>query len=105
MNLRLEAKAAGVVSDSRLLFYDLFPLESHLQIKGLADLFLDTAPFNAHSTAVDALWAKVPLVTLPLDTMASRVAYSLLDATFDEADGVVQSMKGYEDTAAAFMGP
>jgi predicted O-linked N-acetylglucosamine transferase (SPINDLY family) len=46
-------------------------------IKGLADVFLDTPEFNAHTTATDALWAGVPIVSLPGENMAQRVAGSL----------------------------
>jgi predicted O-linked N-acetylglucosamine transferase (SPINDLY family) len=54
--------------------------EDHLARLRLADLFLDTLYYNAHTTAADALWAGVPVLTCPGATFASRVAGSLLDA-------------------------
>lgn len=53
---------------------------SHLARHGAADLFLDTLPYNAHTTATDALWAGLPVLTCPRETFASRVAGSLLHA-------------------------
>ncbi len=54
--------------------------EDHLARYRLADLFLDTLPYNAHTTASDALWAGVPVVTCVGSTFAGRVAASLLNA-------------------------
>jgi predicted O-linked N-acetylglucosamine transferase (SPINDLY family) len=56
------------------------PLPEHLARHQLADLFLDTLPYNAHTTASDALWAGVPVLTCLGETFASRVAASLLNA-------------------------
>ncbi len=79
-NLRSEAEKRGVDA-GRLVFADrVDDIEDHLKRVGLADLFLDTNPYNAHTTAMDALWAGVPIVTLPGSTMASRVAGSLLSS-------------------------
>jgi predicted O-linked N-acetylglucosamine transferase (SPINDLY family) len=55
-------------------------LADHLARHRLADLFLDTFHYNAHTTASDALWAGLPVVTCPGDSFASRVAASLLSA-------------------------
>jgi protein O-GlcNAc transferase len=55
-------------------------LDRHLARHRVADLFLDTLPYNAHTTASDALWAGLPLVTRQGETFASRVAASLLKA-------------------------
>ena len=52
---------------------------------GLADLFLDTRPYNAHSSASDALWAGVPVLTQPGDTFAGRVGAFLLGGTAGSA--------------------
>jgi predicted O-linked N-acetylglucosamine transferase (SPINDLY family) len=54
------------------------PLPEHLARHRLADLFLDTLPYNAHTTASDSLWAGCPVLTLAGETFASRVAGSLL---------------------------
>ncbi len=75
-NLKLESEAEGV-DFSRIVISDMFPREQEFLIKGLADLFLDTPEFNAHTTATDALWAGVPIVSLPGVNLAQRVAGSL----------------------------
>jgi protein O-GlcNAc transferase len=79
-NLRREAGHRGVSPD-RLVFASRVSLEAeHLARLRQADLFLDTAPYNAHATASDALWAGVPLVTCIGSSFAGRVAESLLKA-------------------------
>jgi predicted O-linked N-acetylglucosamine transferase (SPINDLY family) len=79
-NLRREAAAREVDAD-RLVFAPKLPsLADHLARQRLADLFLDTLPYNAHSTAGDALWAGLPVLTCAGQTYASRVAGSLLTA-------------------------
>jgi protein O-GlcNAc transferase len=75
-NLKAETEAEGV-DFSRIIISDMFPREREFLIKGLADVFLDTPEFNAHTTATDALWAGVPIVSLPGVNMAQRVAGSL----------------------------
>ena len=78
-NLRSEAIRHGVDA-RRLVFGANLPQAAHLARLQLADLMLDTAPFNAHTTASDALWAGVPIVTCPGETFPSRVAGSILHA-------------------------
>jgi predicted O-linked N-acetylglucosamine transferase (SPINDLY family) len=78
-NLRKEAQSLGVAG-YRLFFAPRMPLSEHLARHRAADLFLDTAPCNAHTTASDALWAGLPLLTCAGDTFAGRVAASLLRA-------------------------
>ena len=79
-NLRKEAAAAGV-DPARLIFADRVPSPSeHLARHRLADLFLDTLPYNAHTTASDALWTGLPVLTQLGETFAGRVAASLLSA-------------------------
>jgi len=78
-NLRQAALAHGVDAE-RLIFAPRVPMEQHLARHRCADLFLDTLPYNAHTTASDALWAGLPLLTCSGDTFASRVAGSLLQA-------------------------
>ncbi len=79
-NLRREAAARGV-EPARLIFAPKVDrLEDHLARHRLADLFLDTLPYNAHATASDALWAGLPLVTCTGKSFAGRVATSLLRA-------------------------
>ena len=79
INLRKEAESRGVSPD-RLCFADRIPLPDHLARHRVADLFLDTFQCNAHTTASDALWAGLPIVTCAGATFASRVAASLLNA-------------------------
>ena len=79
-NLRGEAEKRGV-SPERLIFAPrVASNEDHLARLRLGDLFLDTLYYNAHTTACDALWAGLPLITHPGETFASRVAGSLLTA-------------------------
>jgi predicted O-linked N-acetylglucosamine transferase (SPINDLY family) len=78
-NLRKEAAARGVDS-ARLVFARRLALDEHLARHRLADLFLDTLPYNAHTTASDALWAGLPVLTCLGRSFAGRVAASLLKA-------------------------
>jgi predicted O-linked N-acetylglucosamine transferase (SPINDLY family) len=78
-NLKLEAMRTGV-DPERVIFAKRLPLPEHLARIRLADLFLDTLPYNAHTTASDALWAGLPVLTLMGQSFASRVAGSLLNA-------------------------
>jgi len=77
--LRREAAARGV-DPARLVFAARLEPEEHLARHRLADLFLDTLPYNAHTTGSDALWAGLPLLTCRGTSFAGRVATSLLDA-------------------------
>jgi predicted O-linked N-acetylglucosamine transferase (SPINDLY family) len=78
-NLRAEAAARGVES-TRLIFAQRTDPAAHLARHRLADLFLDTLPYNAHTTASDALWAGLPVLTCRGNAFAGRVAASLLHA-------------------------
>jgi predicted O-linked N-acetylglucosamine transferase (SPINDLY family) len=78
-NLKKEAEKQGIASD-RLVFAERVPLAEHLARHRQADLFLDTFPYNAHTTTSDALWAGLPVLTLMGSSFASRVAASLLNA-------------------------
>lgn len=79
-NLRKEANARGIDAN-RLIFAQRVPLvEDYLARNRVADLFIDTLPYNAHSTASDALWAGLPVLTCMGESFASRVAASLLKA-------------------------
>lgn len=77
--LRREAGSRGV-DERRVVFADRVPYEQHLSRQGLADLFLDTLPFNAGSTASDALRGGLPLLTCAGEAFAARMAGSLLRA-------------------------
>ncbi|QWD94694.1 tetratricopeptide repeat protein [Polynucleobacter sp. MG-Unter2-18] len=78
-NLKKEAEKQGIAAD-RLVFAERLPLPEHLARHRQADLFLDTFPYNAHTTTSDALWAGLPVLTLIGRSFASRVAASLLKA-------------------------
>ena len=78
-NLRKEAVDWGV-NNERLIFAKRMPLDDHLARHRVADLFLDTLPCNAHTTASDALWAGLPVLTCIGEAFAGRVAASLLNA-------------------------
>jgi predicted O-linked N-acetylglucosamine transferase (SPINDLY family) len=78
-NLRREAQARGISAD-RLVFASRVPMDQHLARQRMADLFLDTLPYNAHTTASDALWVGLPVLTCSGQSFASRVAASLLHA-------------------------
>jgi protein O-GlcNAc transferase len=78
-NLRAEAENRGIDSD-RLIFAKRIPVAEHLARHRVADLFLDTLPYNAHTTASEALWCGLPVLTRIGDAFAARVAASLLNA-------------------------
>jgi protein O-GlcNAc transferase len=96
-NLRREAEQRGIAPD-RLIFAARAKTEDHLARHRLADLFLDTYYCNAHTTASDALWAGLPLLTCAGATFASRVAGSLLHAVGLE-ELVTHSLEEYEALA------
>lgn len=96
-NLRREAEAAGVDAD-RLVFAEGKPKPRHLARLRLADLFLDTRYYNAHTTASDALWAGVPVLTSPGRGFPARVAASLLGA-IDLPELIMPDLACYEREA------
>jgi protein O-GlcNAc transferase len=96
-NLRMEAKAKGVDSE-RLVFAKRLPIAEHLARHRVADLFLDTLPYNAHTTASDALWSGLPVLTQIGETFAGRVAASLLVA-IGLPELITSTPQAYEDLA------
>jgi predicted O-linked N-acetylglucosamine transferase (SPINDLY family) len=96
-NLRREAEKRGV-SAERLIFAPQMALADHLARHRCADLFLDTLPYNAHTTASDALWTGVPVLTCLGTTFAGRVAGSLLRAV-DLDELITHSLEEYEAMA------
>jgi predicted O-linked N-acetylglucosamine transferase (SPINDLY family) len=96
-NLRKEAARRGI-SPERLIFAERKPPTEHLARHRLADLFLDTFPYNAHTTASDALWAGLPVLTCMGESFASRVAASLLNA-IHLPELVVTTQEAYEALA------
>jgi protein O-GlcNAc transferase len=79
-NLKKYANLHGI-NPSRIIFAKQMPLAEHLARHKLVDLFLDTLPYNAHTTASDSLWAGAPVLTQIGHSFASRVAASLNFAT------------------------
>lgn len=97
-NLRREASSAGIAAE-RLIFAPRLSLPEHLARHRLADLFLDTLPYNAHTTCSDALWMGLPVLTRKGRTFASRVAASLLTAVGLE-EMAASSLADYEALAS-----
>lgn len=98
-NLLRYAHQAGI-SPQRILFAPRVPIQAHLARHTCADLFLDTLPYNAHTTASDALWMGVPLLTCTGDTFSSRVATSLLK-TMDIPYLITNDLASYAERAIA----
>jgi len=96
-NLRKEAHRRGI-DPGRLVFAQRVPLADHLARHRAADLFLDTAPYNAHTTARAALWCGLPVLTLGGTTFAGRVTSSLLSA-LDLPELITATSQGYEALA------
>jgi predicted O-linked N-acetylglucosamine transferase (SPINDLY family) len=96
-NLLREAQARGIAAE-RLVWAPHVDLAEHLGRLQLADLALDTLPVNAHTTASDALWAGVPMITTPGESFVSRVASSVL-AAGGMAELVAADGDGYERLA------
>ena len=101
-NLRLEAGKRGVAPE-RLIFAPKASVADHLARHRLADLCLDTLPYNAHTTASDALWAGLPVLTCLGETFAGRVAASLLEAIGLDAL-ITQTLAEYEALALRLAG-
>lgn len=80
LNLWDEAKKLNIDPD-RIIFCPFLPHADHLARYNIVDLFIDTLPYNAHTTASDALWSGVPVLTCKGDTFSGRVCASLLNAT------------------------
>src|ERR1700675_1942566 len=96
-NLRREAAARNVKAE-RLVFAPRIPYYDYLARFSLADLFLDTEPFNAGTTASDALWAGLPVLTRVGDGFAGRMAASLLNA-IGLPELITSTAHAYEDLA------
>lgn len=101
-NLLEFAKVQGI-DPARLVFAPRVPPEEYLARFQLADLFLDTMPFNGGTTASDALWAGLPLLTCSGKTFASRMAGSLLK-TIGLPELIATSLGEYEEKAVSFAG-
>jgi len=100
-NLRKYAVNSGI-DEHRIVFANRMPLNEHLARQKLADLFLDTIPYNAHTTGSEALFCGVPLLTITGETFASRVGASLLNA-LGLPELVTHSLEQYEDMAIKLL--
>lgn len=98
-NLHKEAEKRGIHAD-RIIFAKRMLLPQHLARHHHADLFLDTFPYNAHTTASDALWSGLPLLTYLGESFPERVAASLL-FTIGLPELVALDLKEYEEIAIA----
>ena len=97
-NLQREAAGRGIDSH-RLIFADRVPsMADHLARHRVADLFLDTLPYNAHTTAIDALWAGLPVLTRIGEAFAGRVAASLLKSV-ELPELITTTPQQYEELA------
>ncbi len=96
-NLKYEALTHGVEA-SRLIFAERMQLSEHLARHRQADLFLDTLPYNAHTTTSDALWTGLPVLTLIGQSFSGRVAASLLNA-IGLPELITHTQKEYEALA------
>lgn len=96
-NLLREAEARGIAAQ-RLIFAPRAPIDQHLARHRCADLFLDTLPYNAHTTTSDALWMGLPVLTYAGETFAGRVAGSLLHAA-GIPELVTESLADYQAQA------
>jgi predicted O-linked N-acetylglucosamine transferase (SPINDLY family) len=98
-HLRAEAEARGIAA-SRMVFAPRVGTQQHIDRMALADVFIDTWPCNGHTTASDALWAGLPVVTYSGRTFASRVAASLLGGV-GLHDLITHNLRDYEDKVMA----
>ena len=101
-NLRQQAVAQGI-DPKRLVFAERASPADYLARYLVADLFLDTFPFNAGTTANDALWMGLPVLTMSGRSFASRMAGALLTAA-GLPELITQDLQAYEDTAVALAG-
>ena len=99
-NLKKEAVNRGI-DPKRIIFSKALPLDEHLARHKAADLFIDTFPYNAHTTCSDSLRVGLPVLTLQGETFASRVSSSLLNAV-GLKELITYSSKEYEDLAVEF---
>ena len=96
-NIKARIQALGLPAD-RVIFSPVAPKEEHVRRGQLADVCLDTPLCNGHTTGMDVLWAGCPMVTLPLETLASRVAASQL-CTLGVPELVAKSRQDYINIA------
>ena len=96
-NLKKEAERRGV-NNSRLIFADHIDRDEYLARYKVADLFLDTYPYNAGTTASDSLWSGLPVLTCSGESFASRMASSIL-TSLELPELITSSLQQYEAIA------
>jgi len=96
--IKSEVATAGL-DQSRIVFHSPLPRAEHFARLARAHLLLDTRHYNSHTSAADALWLGLPLLTFPALGMQSRVAASLATAVGCAVEMVVQSWSDYEERA------
>merc|ERR1712168_925648 len=96
-NIQVAAQQMGL-KNGKIIFSPVAPKEEHVRRGQLADICLDTPLCNGHTTGMDVLWAGCPMVTLPKETLASRVASSQL-ATLGCPELIAKDAASYEDIA------
>mgnify|MGYP003320632446 CR=1 FL=1 len=94
--IKLKEAKQRKVDPNRIIFAKRMPVPEHLARHKLADLFIDTFPYGAHTTCSDALWAGLPVVTCIGQSFASRVSSSLLNA-LGLSELITYTEKEYED--------
>ena len=99
LHLRQAAEASGIAAE-RIVFAPRLAQAAHIARHGAADLFLDTVPVNAHTTASDALWTGLPVITCPGRTLIGRTAGSML-ATLGVPELIAPDLASYEALALA----
>ncbi|XP_009858570.2 UDP-N-acetylglucosamine--peptide N-acetylglucosaminyltransferase 110 kDa subunit isoform X2 [Ciona intestinalis] len=97
-NVKKFARQTCGINSNRIIFSPVAPKEEHVRRGQLADICLDTPLCNGHTTAMDVLWAGCPMVTLPKETLASRVASSQL-ACLGCPELIAENSQQYEDIA------
>jgi len=97
INLKREAEALGI-NASRLVFSPYLKMYEHMERYHLANLFLDSLPYNAHTSGSDALWANLPVLTLQGKSFAGRVGASLLHA-IEMPELITYTEQEFEDKA------
>ena len=101
-NLINEAKKWSINSDRIIFANHLDKIEDHLNRHTLADLFLDTSPYNGHTTSLNALWAEIPVLTLIGKSFASRVTASFLNV-LGLPELISHTLEDYEAKAIEFF--
>ena len=98
-NLKSEAKYKGI-NEKRLIFTKKLPQDDYLKLFKLADLFLDTIPYNAGATAIDSLYAGLPILTMSGDSFVSRISGSLMHS-LNMKELIANSLADYVNLASS----